>query len=281
MTFGWEQASSLVTNEVAREMIKVFSMFGHSNVDTAAIYTGGKCEGILANVLPVDYPLSPPLLIGTKAHPSLSSGFDNAGLSDQFANSLSETKQSSFEEYFLHQPDSKQDVLPALKFVNDLIHKGQVKHLGLSNYAAVECERIFALCEEHQLHKPTRYQGLYNPLNRMVEEELLPLLKANGCSFVAYNPLAAGLLTGRHHRGGEVTEGERNGYDEMATYDLSSKPTQTHPHNSFRSAQAGSRTTPTTFLVFTPKLTSKRWNRSKKRVLRTEISASSMRHIGG
>jgi aflatoxin B1 aldehyde reductase len=38
----------------------------------------------------------------------------------------------------------------------------------------------------------------YNPLNRSVEKDLLPLLKANNCSFVAYNPLAAGLLVGKH-----------------------------------------------------------------------------------
>lgn len=38
----------------------------------------------------------------------------------------------------------------------------------------------------------------YNPLNRIVEKDLLPLLKANNCSFVAYNPLAAGLLAGKH-----------------------------------------------------------------------------------
>ena len=35
----------------------------------------------------------------------------------------------------------------------------------------------------------------------MVEAELVPLLNQNGCSFIAYNPLAAGLLTGRHRDG--------------------------------------------------------------------------------
>ncbi|CAE7301367.1 Akr7a2 [Symbiodinium natans] len=34
--------------------------------------------------------------------------------------------------------------------------------------------------------------------NRLVEEELLPVLRKHGVSFVAYNPLAAGLLTGKH-----------------------------------------------------------------------------------
>jgi aflatoxin B1 aldehyde reductase len=41
----------------------------------------------------------------------------------------------------------------------------------------------------------------------MVEAELLPLLKEHGCSFVAYNPLAAGLLSGKHAAGGEVPAG--------------------------------------------------------------------------
>ena len=51
------------------------------------------------------------------------------------------------------------------------------------------------------------YQGLYNPLNRRVEQELLPTLRKHNISFVAYNPLAAGLLTGKHSEGGDVPAG--------------------------------------------------------------------------
>ena len=40
----------------------------------------------------------------------------------------------------------------------------------------------------------------------MVEAELLPILRQNNCSFVAYNPLAAGLLTGKHSKDGDVKE---------------------------------------------------------------------------
>jgi aryl-alcohol dehydrogenase-like predicted oxidoreductase len=32
----------------------------------------------------------------------------------------------------------------------------------------------------------------------MAEEELIPTLRRHGAAFVAYNPLAAGLLTGKH-----------------------------------------------------------------------------------
>ena len=65
----------------------------------------------------------------------------------------------------------------------------------MSNYHASEVARAMALCDAHTLAKPTVYQGLYNPLNRKVEEELLPVLRQYGCAFIAYNPLAAGLLT--------------------------------------------------------------------------------------
>ena len=88
-----------------------------------------------------------------------------------------------------------------------LVQQGKFDTVGMSNYHASEMARAFHLCKEHNLTPPTVYQGLYNPLNRKVEEELLPLLKENGCSFVAYNPLAAGLLTGKHKSVDDVTAG--------------------------------------------------------------------------
>ena len=54
---------------------------------------------------------------------------------------------------------------------------------------------------------PKVYQGLYNPINRRVERELLSVLRGNDIAFVAYNPLAGGMLTGKHSREGEVQKG--------------------------------------------------------------------------
>jgi aflatoxin B1 aldehyde reductase len=110
-------------------------------------------------------------------------------------------EMSSIGEYYLHQPDTEHSLLESLKCAHSLVQDGKVSSIGMSNYHASEMARAFALCKEHNLTPPTVYQGLYNPLNRIVEEELLPVLKQNGCSFVAYNPLAAGLLTGKHKEG--------------------------------------------------------------------------------
>lgn len=108
-------------------------------------------------------------------------------------------KVDSVGEYYLHQPDDDHSLLDSLVTLNELIGEGKVSAIGMSNYHASEVQRAFDLCDEHGLaHKPKVFQGLYNPLNRAVEEELLPVLRKNNCSFVAYNPLAAGLLTGKH-----------------------------------------------------------------------------------
>ena len=210
MTFGWSQTTSYVDENIAKQMTKKFIDFGKATqsstnthyIDTARIYAGGKTEKILGSVLKdipsyCDYDH---VTVGTKAHPSQPNGLSKEGIMNQFKDSIDAMGVTEVGEYYLHQPDTENTLLESLQCVHELISEGKVKSLGLSNYHASEVSRVFQLCEEHGLTKPSVYQGLYNPLNRVVEEELLPLLKANDCSFVAYNPLAAGLLTGKHKR---------------------------------------------------------------------------------
>lgn len=45
---------------------------------------------------------------------------------------------------------------------------------------------------------PEVYQGMYNPITRVVETDLFPALKELNIAFYAYNPLAGGLLTGKY-----------------------------------------------------------------------------------
>ena len=147
------------------------------------------------------------IALGTKAHPSQPNGLSPEGIRSQLQTSMDAMKVSSVNEFYLHQPDEAHSLLDSLKATNELVKEGKISAIGMSNYHASEVKRVFDLCNEHGLAKPSVYQGLYNPLNRCVEDELLPVLKDNGCSFIAYNPLAAGLLTGKHLASGEVKEG--------------------------------------------------------------------------
>eukprot|EP00854_Cymbomonas_tetramitiformis_P022452 gene22452-27094_t len=110
-------------------------------------------------------------------------------------------------EFYLHQPDTEHSLAESLETAHMLVEEGLVGAIGLSNYHASEVDRCVELCKANRWTIPTVYQGLYNPLNRLVEEELLPVLQKHGIAFVAYNPLAAGLLTGKHQGKEDVVSG--------------------------------------------------------------------------
>ena len=213
MTFGWtSQTSSKVDENVAAEMVRLFvkqqQHVDAVHIDTARIYAGGQTEPIVSHALQQPSTsttarsdgMETSFIVGTKAHPSLLGGLSSTGITAQMnASRIAMPNVSTFGEYYLHQPDPEHSLLDSLQCLHDYYKQGLISAIGMSNYHASEMERAFALCKEHHLTPPTVYQGLYNPLNRMVEAELLPLLRKNNCSFVAYNPLAGGLLTGKYH----------------------------------------------------------------------------------
>jgi aflatoxin B1 aldehyde reductase len=220
MTFAWSsQTSSVVDEPVAIEMVHRFIKFQQElgvdsyRIDTARVYAGGNTEPMVGAVLKKLDPAwnastKTNILVGTKAHPSVKpGGLSPSGIQDQLSTSLDAMGLDSIEEYYLHQPDTEHSLLDSLKYAHSLVEQGKIKTIGMSNYHASEMARAFALCKEHNLTPPRVYQGLYNPLNRLVEVELLPILNDNGCSFVAYNPLAAGLLTGKHLTPDSVSPG--------------------------------------------------------------------------
>lgn len=47
-------------------------------------------------------------------------------------------------------------------------------------------EKMLQLCEQNGWEKPSCYQGPYNLVTRGMEKELLPLLRAHGIAFNAF-----------------------------------------------------------------------------------------------
>ena len=80
----------------------------------------------------------------------------------------------------------------------ELFQQGKFRHFGLSNFAAWQVAEVVELCRRNGWMEPEVYQGMYNALTRDVERELFPCLRNYGMRFYAYNPLAGGLLTGKH-----------------------------------------------------------------------------------
>ena len=79
---------------------------------------------------------------------------------------------------------------------------GKARYVGFSNWLAYQVARALGRSEVKGIARFDRVQPRYNLLFRSFERDLLPLCAEEGIAVIPYNPLAGGLLTGKHDREG-------------------------------------------------------------------------------
>lgn len=182
--------------EASREMVKGFLQTGFRELDTAYVYNGGSTETILGTILPKLDDNS--YEIATKVHPRITGKLDRETILMEFNESIHRMKRDSVDLLYFHFPDGKTPIDEALETIKELYEEGKIKELGLSNYPAWQVIDIAYKCDKIGCPRPTVYQGMYNALCRNVEPELFPAIRSLGMRFYAFNPLAGGMLTGKH-----------------------------------------------------------------------------------
>jgi aryl-alcohol dehydrogenase-like predicted oxidoreductase len=110
--------------------------------------------------------------------------------------------------YYLHVPDYQTNIEETLETMSDLVSAGKVRYIGVSNYAAWQIADILAVCDKRGYTAPVITQNVYNALTRGIEGELLPFISAHNMNLTVYNPIAGGLLAGKH-KAGTPPEGTR------------------------------------------------------------------------
>ena len=180
-----------------RAFVLRFLDSGHTELDTAFIYQSGRTEEMLGRILKdVD---RGEFQVATKAHPRADGNLKKETVIKQLDTSLNRLGLDYVDLFYLHMPDPKTDINDTLDGLAHLYEQQKFHELGLSNYAAWEVVNIRNLCAERRLPAPSVYQGLYNPITRLVEgPELLPCTHALNLRFYAYNPMAGGFLSGKH-----------------------------------------------------------------------------------
>jgi aryl-alcohol dehydrogenase (NADP+) len=111
--------------------------------------------------------------------------------------------------YQLHAPDPSTPIDETLGALDDLVHAGKVRYVGCSNFLAYQVARALGRSEARGLVRFDSVQPRYNLLFRQIERELLPLCAEEGLGVIPYNPIAGGLLSGKHNAAGPPTEGTR------------------------------------------------------------------------
>ncbi|WP_341674782.1 aldo/keto reductase [Niveibacterium sp. SC-1] len=110
--------------------------------------------------------------------------------------------------YQLHSDDAETPLDETIAALDDIVRSGKVRYVGVSNFLAYRLARALGKQDLKGLARFVSVQPRYSLLFREIERELLPLAQEEGLAVIPYNPLAGGLLTGKHQRG-KPTEGTR------------------------------------------------------------------------
>lgn len=111
--------------------------------------------------------------------------------------------------YQLHSYDPKTPIDEALEALDAIVRAGKARYVGVSNWPAHKIARALGRSEMKNIVRIDSAQPRYNLLFRSFERDLLPMCGEEQIAVIAYNPLAGGLLTGKHDRRGPPPEGTR------------------------------------------------------------------------
>ena len=111
--------------------------------------------------------------------------------------------------YQLHGYDPLTPIDEALEALDAVVRSGKARYVGVSNWPAHKIARALGRGEVKGLARIDSVQPRYNLLFRTFERDLLPLCADEAIAVIPYNPLAGGLLTGKHQRGAAPPEGGR------------------------------------------------------------------------
>lgn len=111
--------------------------------------------------------------------------------------------------YQLHGPDKRTPLEETLEAMDTLVRSGKVRYIGVSNWLAWQLALALGRAEARSLAAFCSIQPRYNLLFREFERELFPLCEAEGIGVIPYNPIAGGMLSGKHVPDSGPTEGTR------------------------------------------------------------------------
>ncbi|MBN1671954.1 MAG: aldo/keto reductase [Kiritimatiellae bacterium] len=176
--------------------------------DTADSYSDGASERILGKALEGRRKDS---IVASKVGylPGDEADLSASHIEEAVESSLKRLNVESLDICYFHAPDYTTPLDESLKAMDGLVRAGKVRHAGLSNYAAWQMCRAHWLCERGGYRRPAVAQTVYNLLARRIEQEFLPCCGELGIGVTVFNPLAGGLLTGKHRPEHAPREGSR------------------------------------------------------------------------
>jgi aryl-alcohol dehydrogenase-like predicted oxidoreductase len=136
-------------------------------------------------------------------------GMSRKHILDAIEASLRRLGTDYIDLYQLHSYDPKTPIDEALEALDTVVRHGKARYIGVSNWPAYKVARAIGRSELRNLVQIRSVQPRYNLLFRSFERDLLPLCAEEGVAVIPYNPMAGGLLTGKHDNKAPPPEGSR------------------------------------------------------------------------
>ena len=99
--------------------------------------------------------------------------------------------------FYSHRYDPSTPLEETMQALVDIVRSGKALYVGISNYPADVARKAYAYLAQRDV-PCLLYQGRYSMLVRNPEAEIIPDATDAGTGFIAYSPLAQGLLSDRY-----------------------------------------------------------------------------------
>ena len=195
------------TDEIeAADQCRAFLDAGGNFIDTASTYGDGDSERVIGGLVGSLFNRDE-VVIATKAGIGFSDGIrridaSRHSLIAELDRSLSRLGSDFVDIWQIHDWDDSNPLDDTLSALDYAYTTGRARYVGISNYSGWQIARAATKQQSNSMKAPlTTVQNEYSLLNREVEIEILDAAQECGVGFLAWAPLARGVLTGKYRKG--------------------------------------------------------------------------------
>lgn len=204
----WHNFGDTARFETCLEMVRYAFDQGITHFDLANNYgpAPGAAEETFGRILRKSRSIPrEELIISSKAGHTMWNGpYGDGSSRKMLITSLDQSLQRMGLDYvdifYSHRFDPKTPIEETLQSLVDIVRSGKALYAGISKYP--QAESAFAYHYLRDRNVPCLiYQGRYNMFDREVENGTIEEAYRNGSGFIAFSPLAQGLLSDRYLNG--------------------------------------------------------------------------------
>ena len=114
--------------------------------------------------------------------------------------SLRRMKLDYVDIFYSHRFDPDTPLEETMGALSDMVKQGKALYVGISKYPEDKAREAYRILRENGT-PCLIHQDKYNIFTRQVEQNVLPLVEENGVGFIAFSPLAQGMLSDKYLNG--------------------------------------------------------------------------------